>query len=295
MELRARDRSLTLTTAEPLVMGILNVGSDSVADRNTFDDVGERVAYGLQLVADGADLVDIGAISGRTDTPPISEQDEIALLTPVVRKLTEAGVLVSVDTWRAPVVAAVLAAGAQIINDVSGLADPQVARLVAASRAGLVVMHTCAPPKETSFPGFPNPFAAVQDFFEQRLSLAHELGVATEQIILDPGLDYTKTPAESVAVLRQLHAFMASGRPLLLAVSRKYFVGMLTGRQPTDRLAGTLAALAFGVSQGATIVRVHDVAAVVDFLRVSAALESTEPPTLLGDPSDESLKWISPK
>jgi len=276
-------------------MGILNVGSDSVADMSAFTSADERIARGLQLVADGADLVDVGAVSGRTDTPPIAVEDEIALLAPVVRGLTEAGVLVSVDTWRAPVVAAVLAAGAQIINDVSGLADPQVARLAAESRAGLVVMHTCAMPKQAFFPGFPDPVAAVHDFFEQRLSLAQKLGVAAEQVTLDPGLDYTKTPAESVAVLRQLHSFTAFDRPLLLAVSRKYFVGMLTGRQPTDRLAGTLAALAFGVSQGATIVRVHDVAAVVDFLKVSAALKGTETPTLLGDPSDESLKWIDPK
>lgn len=295
MELRARDRSLTLTAGAPLVMGILNVGSDSVADARSFADSGERVARGLQLMADGAELIDVGAVSGRTDTPAISVQDEIALLVPVVRGLTEAGVIVSVDTWRAPVVAAVLAAGAQVINDVSGLADAQVARLAAESDAGLVVMHTCAPPKQASFPGFPDPVAAVHDFFEQRLSQARELGVATEQVILDPGLDYTKTPAESVAVLRQLHSFTTFDRPLLLAVSRKYFVGMLTGRQPTDRLAGTLAALRFGVSQGATIVRVHDVAAVVDFLRVNAALEGTEPPPLLGDPSDESLKWIKPK
>lgn len=295
MELRARDRSLTLVAGAPLVMGILNVGSDSVADTSSFADAEERVARGLQLAADGADLIDVGAISGRTDTPAISTEDEIALLAPVVRDLTEAGTLVSVDTWRAPVVEAVLAAGAQIINDVSGLADPDLARLAAESRAGLVVMHTCAPPKQASFPGFRDPVAAVHDFFEQRLSQAHELGVATEQIILDPGLDYTKTPAESVAVLRQLQSFTTLDRPLLLAISRKYFVGMLTGRQPTDRLAGTLAALAFGVSQGATIVRVHDVAAVVDFLRVNAALEDTEPPTLLGDASDESLKWVKPK
>lgn len=276
-------------------MGILNVGHDSVADGRLLADLNARVRVGMALVRDGAEIVDVGAVSGRTDTPPISEQREIELVAPVVAELARAGVTVSVDTWRPRVVEAVLQAGAAMINDVSGLADVAVARLVAQAGAGLVVMHTRAPPKEAFFPGYEDPMADVIAHLRRRVDLACANGVDHEQIVLDPGLDYSKTPQESVEVLRRLAELGSLRRPVLLAVSRKYFIGMISGRAPEQRLGGTLAAVAFGLERGAHIVRVHDVAEVVEFLQVTRALRATGPVTMRGDPGDESLKWIAPK
>jgi dihydropteroate synthase len=162
---------------------------------------------------------------------------------------------------------------------VSGLRDPDVADACAATGAGLVIMHTRAAPKRKLFPGYEDVGGEVLAFLRERMAFARERGVAEEQIVLDPGLDYAKTPAETVELLRGLRALHALGRPLLLAASRKDFVGALTGRRPAERLAGTLAAVAAGLDHGAAILRVHDVAEVADFLKVRAALhEAAESP-----------------
>jgi dihydropteroate synthase len=197
-----------------------------------------------------------------------------------------------VDTFRAEVAAAAIDAGAVLVNDVGGLADPTIAQLAARTGAGLVVMHTRAAPKEADFPGYDDPVADVRAFFEERMRTAVDAGVEPDQLVLDPGLDYAKTPEESIEVLRRLGELHALERPLLLAVSNKYFVGMLTGRPPDERLPGTLAALAHGVDQGAAIVRVHDVRAAADHLAVRAALRARGTPALAGDAADESLKWL---
>jgi dihydropteroate synthase len=181
-------------------------------------------------------------------------------------------VVVSVDTWKAEVVRAVLDAGAAMINDVSGLLDPAIADACAESGAALVVMHTRARPKEKSFPGYDDVMADVLEFLRERMAVARSRGVADDQIVVDPGPDFAKTPAETVAVLQRLGELRELGRPVLLAASRKDFVGALCGRPPADRLAGTLAAVGEGVDAGAAIVRVHDVAATRDFLTVRAAL-----------------------
>jgi dihydropteroate synthase len=276
-------------------MGILNVGHDSVADGRLLGDLHERVNAGIDLVRDGATIVDVGAISGRTDTPTISERREIDLVAPVVAELSGAGVAVSVDTWRPRVVEAVLEAGAALINDISGLADTAVARLAAQAGAGLVIMHTRAAPKQVLFPGYADPVQDVLERLRRGIDRACSEGLDIEQIVLDPGLDYSKTPQESIEVLRRLGELAALGRPLLLAVSRKYFIGMISGRPPERRLGGTLAAIAFGLRQGAHILRVHDVAEVAEFLLVAEALNGSGRVAMRGDPDDESLKWIAPK
>jgi len=295
MRLRLPNTTLELEAGSPLVMGILNIGDDSVADSSTFETTGQRVARGLELINAGAQLLDIGVLSGRTDTEPIPVEQEIAALCPVVRELAAAGALVSVDTWRAQTIEAALAAGAALINDTSGLLDPTVADLAAAAGAGLVIMHTRAAPKTVNFPGYEDPVADVLGFLRERIELAASRGVTAEQIVLDPGLDYAKAPTESIAVLRRLDELGELGRPILLAVSRKYFIGMLTGALPEERLAGTIAALEFGVSAGAHIVRVHDVAEVTQYLRLRAALHGDGEVRLVGRPDDERLKWIAPK
>jgi dihydropteroate synthase len=200
-----------------------------------------------------------------------------------------------VETWRAGVARAAVAAGASLINDVSGLADPAIADVAARSGAGLVIMHTRARPKEANFPTYEDPVTDVLDFLEARCALATERGVDREQLVLDPGLDFAKTPRQSVEVMRRLGELDRLGRPLLLAVSRKYFLGMITGAEPEDRLAGTLAAVAHGADLGAAIVRVHDVRAVSEYLQVRTALAGDDEPAFKGDPDAEKLKWLAPK
>jgi dihydropteroate synthase len=295
MKLALRDRELTLRAGSPAVMGILNIGLDSVADGSVFASVEQQVERGLQLAADGAQIVDVGVLSGRTDTEPIPVDEEAERLSAVVRGLVDAGVTVSADSWRAGAIEAALEAGAHLVNDTSGLLDLRVADMAARSGAGLVVMHTRAAPKQEHFPTYADAVADVRSFLGERIALALTRGVKSEQIVVDPGLDYAKTPQESIDVLRRLSALGDFERPVLLAVSRKYFVGMLTDTLPQDRLAGTIAALEFGVSAGAQIVRVHDVAPVSQYLRLRAALHGNGEVTMLGDRKDDRLKWIAPK
>jgi dihydropteroate synthase len=286
---------MTLVPGEPLVMGIVNIGNDSVADGRSLGDLDAQLEFAMRQHEDGAHLIDIGVQSGRTDTEVLSEKDEIDRLSPLVAALVQEGVIVSVDTWRPAVVEAALEAGASMINDVSGLADVRVAELAARCDAGLVVMHTRASPKSEYFPGYEDPMADVIAFLDEQIALALDHGVAGDQLIVDPGLDFTKTPHESIAVLRRLVELRRFGRPILLAVSRKYFIGMVTGKRPEERLAGTLAAVEFGVGAGAHIVRVHDVAEVTEYLRLRLTLHDSEDPVLRGDPGEESLKWLPPK
>ena len=210
-------------------------------------------------------------------------------MLPLVESLAADGVLVSVDTWKAPVAHAVVERGAAMINDVSGLLDPTLADACAAGGAALVIMHTRARPKEKTYPHYDDVTADVLAFLRERMALALERGLDEEQIVLDPGPDFAKTPAQTVEVLRALGELRELGRPILLAASRKDFVGALTGRRPRERLAGTLAAVGEGVDAGAAILRVHDVAEVRDFLTVRAALrgEANVPEELR---LDESLR-----
>jgi dihydropteroate synthase len=199
--------------------------------------------------------------------------EEAARVVTLVRRLVAEGASVSVDTWKPAVARAALEAGAVMLNDVSGLRDPALADLAAQTGAALVLMHTRAEPKQEAFPDYDDVAADVEAFLRERIDLARAHGVADEQLVLDPGPDFAKTPAQTVAVLRRLDALAALGRPLLLAVSRKDFLGAITGRGPRERGAATLAALDFGVRAGAAILRVHDVAAAADFLAVRAVLE----------------------
>jgi dihydropteroate synthase len=276
-------------------MGIVNIGKDSVADPLVLDTLDAQLEFALAQSRSGADIIDIGVQSGRTDTPTLSEEEEIERLLPLVSALAERGIVVSVDTWRGGVAQAAVEAGAALINDVGGLVDESIADVAATSGAGLVVMHTRAAPKEASFPHYEDAMADIVAFIDERMELAIGRGVAREQIVVDPGLVYAKTPHESIEALKRLGEMQRLDRPVLLAVSRKYFIGMLTGGGPEERLAGTLAAIEFGVGAGAHIVRVHDVAQVAQVLRVRGALRAEDRAELDGDPADETLKWLAPK
>ena len=290
--LRLPGRTLELERGRPLVMGIVNANPDSFSDAVRLDTLERQVEHALRLVADGADLIDVGGESGVTYSGVTAAEVEIERVVPLIEALSAEGVMVSVDTWKPQVARASAAAGAAILNDVSGLADPELADVAAQTGMGLVVMHTRARPKEVHFADYDGDVVTdVELFLRERMALATERGVDVAQLIVDPGPDFAKTPAESAAVLRALPALAALGRPILLPVSRKYFVGAITGRAPADRLAGTLAALGHGVAAGAAIVRVHDVAQAVDFLRVQRVLEGLdEVPEF--DAQDEDLKWI---
>jgi dihydropteroate synthase len=295
VRLRLRERTLHPSPAEPLVMGILNLGPDSVADELRLTTVEQRIARGCQLARDGAEIVDVGALSGRTDTDALPVAAEIALLAPVIAALAASGIATSVDTWRAETAAAALQAGAAMINDTSGLADARLAQLAAQSGAALVLMHTRARPKQERFPEYEDVVTDALGALGAQLAAARAHGVADEQLLLDPGLDYAKTPEQTIELLRRLPELRALGRPLLLAVSRKYFIGMIGGRAPAERLGGTLAAVEHGLRCGASVLRVHDVAATREYLRVRAALAGDGEPQLRGSREDESLKWIAPK
>jgi dihydropteroate synthase len=252
-------------------MGIVNANPDSFSDPGARA-LDELVADALAQVEAGADVIDVGGESGVTHVAPVTAEEERKRVLPLVERLVAEGITVSVDTWKAEVAEPVLAAGATLINDVSGLRDPAVADACARHDAGLVVMHTRAEPKVKAFPAYDDVVADVRALLAERTALAVSLGVAAEKIVVDPGPDFTKTPAETVEVLRRLDEFADLGYPLLLALSRKDFVGAVTGRPPADRLGGTLGAIA-AVAHRASILRVHDVAAVADFLRVREAIE----------------------
>lgn len=290
--LRLRDRALELVAGQPALMGIVNANPDSFSDAVRLDTLDRQLAHALALVADGAALIDVGGESGVTYTGASAADVEAARVVPLVRALVAESVLVSVDTWKASVAERALEAGAHLINDTSGLADPRIAELCAAAGAGLVVMHTRAAPKQVGFPDYGGDVRGdVARFLKERCALAIERGMQPDRLVVDPGPDFAKTPAESVEVLRDLGALRALGHPILAAISRKYFVGAITGREPHERLAGTLAALAEAADAGAAIARVHDVREAADFLAVRAVLRGErELPAF--DADDERLKWI---
>jgi dihydropteroate synthase len=259
----------------PWLMGIVNATPDSFSDAGLHRTLADRVALAAQLLEAGADVIDIGGESGVTNRPPISAEEEVERVVPLIERVAgELGALVSVDTYKPAVARAAVAAGAAIVNDVSGLRDPELADVCAETGAGLVLMHTRAAPKEKLLdPSLDGRVVAdVELFLRERIALARGRGVAFEQLMLDPGPDFGKTPAQTVEVLRALPALHALERPVLLAVSRKDFVGAITHRPPRERLAGTLAAIEHGVDAGAHVLRVHDVAEVADFLAVRAVL-----------------------
>ena len=272
--LRAVGETLELGR-RPLLMGIVNASPDSFSDGGRHATVDAQVEHGERLLAEGAEILDVGGESATTGSPPVAVEEEIARVVPLVARLTaDAGAIVSVDTYKPAVARAAVEAGAQIVNDVSGLRDIALAEVCARTGAALVLMHTAAAPRERLQQDslYADVVEDVLAFLHERVALALEAGVVPEQLIVDPGPDFAKTPAQTVRLLSRAGRLHELGRPLLMAISRKDFIGALTGRPPRERQAGTLAALAHGLDEGAHIFRVHDVAAAADFFAVRAAL-----------------------
>jgi dihydropteroate synthase len=277
----------------PWLMGVVNATPDSFSDAGLHQTLEERVALARKLLAAGAQIIDIGGESGVTNRPAVAADEEIERVVPLIRMVSaQLGAIVSVDTYKPAVAQAAIEAGASIVNDVSGLRDPRLAEVCAATGAALVIMHTRAAPKQKLLdPALDGRVAEdVLAFLRERIEVAVGRGVAFEQLMLDPGPDFAKTPSQTVEVLRALPDLHALGRPVLLAVSRKDFVGAITHRAPRERLAGTLAAVAHGISSGAHVLRVHDVAETADFMAVRAVLAGEQ---LLGSEArvKDSLRW----
>ncbi|WP_405012052.1 dihydropteroate synthase [Kitasatospora sp. NBC_01539] len=262
------------------VMGVVNVTPDSFSDGGLWLDPDAAVAHGLRLAAQGADLVDVGGESTRPGAQRVTEREELRRVVPVVRDLAAAGVAVSVDTMRAAVAAAAVEAGARMVNDVSGgLADPAMAEVVAATGAPFVVMHWRGQSADMdSLAVYRDVVADVTAELAARMGALLAAGVKEEQIVLDPGLGFAKTAEHNWALLGRLDALTALGRPVLVAASRKRFLGTLLANPETGELRparqrddATAAVSVLSARAGAWAVRVHDVAGTADAVRVVAA------------------------
>ncbi|MFM8625332.1 MAG: dihydropteroate synthase [Actinomycetota bacterium] len=274
---RLRARSLDLEIDRPMIMAVVNATPDSFSDAGQYATLEARMERVREVMNEGADIVDIGGQSAITGVPEISEDEEIERISPVIAwVVANTDAVVSVDTYRPRVARAALEAGAHIINDISGLLHPEVADVVAATGAGYILMHNRGRPKVrlTDPDLYEDVTADVLEFMDERLATLEAAGVTRDQVIVDPGPDFAKTPAQTVDVLRNIGALADYARPILLPVSRKDFIGAITGRPPRERLSGTLAAIAHTLTVTRSgIYRVHDIREVRNFLDVWDVLQ----------------------
>ena len=267
-----------LQVALPCVMGIVNVTPDSFSDGGLHADTDSAVAHGLLLAAEGAAILDVGGESTRPGSDPVAADDELARVVPVIERLAAASpALISVDTTKAVVARAALDAGAVLVNDVTALrGDPAMAALVAERGCALCLMHMLGEPRTMQDdPRYDDVVGEVEAFLAERTEVAVAAGIARERIALDPGIGFGKTLDHNLALLRAIPRLSALG-PLLLGVSRKRFLGALSGREiAEDRVAASVAAALYCYRGGAHLLRVHDVRATADALAVERALEGT--------------------
>ena len=261
-----------LARGRPLVMGVLNVTPDSFSDGGRFLDPGAAIEQARRMVAEGADILDIGAESTRPygDAVDVPLEEELRRLDPILPAVVALGVPVSIDTIKPKVAAAALAAGAAIVNDVWGLQrDPEMAPLIAAHAAPVVIMHNRA----AADPAI-DIMADIMAFLTRSLAIAERAGIARERIVLDPGIGFGKTPEQSLIAIARLSELKSFGLPLLVGASRKRFIDKVSPAPPDRRLGGSIAAHLAAVAAGAAIIRAHDVAETVQALRVAAAIRS---------------------
>jgi dihydropteroate synthase len=261
-----------LSLPRPLLMGVVNITPDSFADGDRFFRPDDAIAQGLALVAAGADILDLGGESTRPFAEPVSLEEELRRVLPVIRALAaQSRVPISIDTYKAPVAQAALEAGAAIINDISALRfDPEMAPLAAARQAPLVLMHMQGTPRDMQRePRYDDLLGEIKAFFQERLEFAAARGVPRELIVLDPGIGFGKTWQHNLSILNNLNVFLDLGCPLLVGPSRKAFIGRILDLPAgEERDIGTLAAVAVSVLKGARIIRTHNVAFARQFLAV---------------------------
>jgi dihydropteroate synthase len=263
-------------THRGLVMGIVNVTPDSFSDGGRYLDTGRAVEHALTLVSEGADILDIGGESTRPGADPVDETEELKRVLPVIRAVrSQTRTLISIDTMKASVARAALEAGADIINDVTGLrGDPLMLRVAADTEAGLVVMHMIGTPRTMQKqPEYSDVVAEVQDYFTKRLRILAELGIAPERVVLDPGFGFGKTLGHNISLMQSLPCLTVQGRPVLVGVSRKSMISKLLGTDDVeDRDWPTVALTSHSRELGARIVRVHDVRPNVHAMRMTEAI-----------------------
>jgi dihydropteroate synthase len=257
----------------PAIMGVLNVTPDSFSDGGRFLDPAPAVAHGRLLAAEGADLIDVGGESTRPGAEPVGEQIELERVLPVIEGLAGGPTPLSIDTSKAAVARAALAAGASFVNDVTALrGDPDMAGIVADAGAEVCLVHMLGEPRTMQDdPRYQDVVAEVRRFLEERLAFAVGMGIPEERIWLDPGIGFGKTLEHNLELIRRLDEIVAVGRPVVFGASRKRFLGALTGRPEAERVAGTVAANLLAFERGAAMFRVHDVGPTLDALRVAAA------------------------
>ncbi|HEU4705776.1 MAG TPA: dihydropteroate synthase [Solirubrobacterales bacterium] len=258
----------------PGLMGIVNVTPDSFSDGGLYLDPDAAIAHGRQLADDGAEILDIGGESTRPGAEPVSGEEEMRRVIPVIQGLVATGCHVSVDTSKAPVAAAALDAGAEIVNDVTALrGDPDTAALCAERGATVVLMHMLGKPRTMQEdPRYDDVVAEVKAFLAERLEAAVAAGIAEERIWLDPGIGFGKTAAHNMELLRRLGELRELGRPLVVGTSRKSFIGKVDGSPPDERRGGTIASSILATAEGADVLRVHDVAEMRQALAVATAI-----------------------
>ena len=269
----------TLPVALPSIMGILNVTPDSFSDGGLFFAAEAATTHALEMVRQGASIVDVGGESTRPGAEPLPLEEELRRVIPVIEAIADplraAGAVISIDTYKAAVARRAVAAGATMINDISALRfDPEMAAVAAESGHTICLMHMQGEPRTMQErPHYDNVVDEVRAFLEGRLAFAVGAGVREEQIVLDPGIGFGKTARHNLLLLRYLHRLTELGRPILLGTSRKRFLGVvLKSEVPTDRVVGTVASTVIGFLQGAAIFRVHDVGANADALTVTRAI-----------------------
>lgn len=270
-------RSATLDLSEPLVMGVLNVTPDSFSDGGAYPHLTAAVDRALAMVDEGAGIIDVGGESTRPGAAAVSAAQEIERVVPVVERITaRTPVPVSVDTSKPEVMAAAAAAGAQMINDVRALQLPGALEVAAASGCAICLMHMQGNPSNMQAePHYEDVVTEVGEFLDQRVAACIRAGIDRDRICLDPGIGFGKRPEHNLALMGRLDSLTRRGFPVLVGVSRKSLIGIITGRPVDQRLAGSIAFAALMAASGAAIVRAHDVAATVDALKVARALQAT--------------------
>ncbi|NYT86352.1 dihydropteroate synthase [Pollutimonas harenae] len=258
----------------PFIMGIVNVTPDSFSDGDQHFEADEAIAHARLLIEQGADILDIGGESTRPGADPVSVQEELKRILPVIEALRSADIPLSIDTFKPEVMRKALDAGADLINDIYGFRQPGALEAVADSNCGLCIMHMQGEPKTMQHtPRYDDVLRDVEQFLHERLAVMLAAGVNKRRISLDPGFGFGKTPEQNYLLLRRLQELDSQGCPWLVGLSRKSMIGHVTGRVPAERVAGSIAAALAAVARGAHIIRVHDVAATLDAIKVQNAIE----------------------
>src|SRR5690606_37550997 len=272
--LPARDREIDLS-GSPLVVGVVNATPDSFSDAGSSRSLSGVLERADALLEAGADVIEVGGESNVSNRPPVSVEEERERVSAPVREIAGWGVPVAIDTYKPPVAEVAIEAGARIVNDISGFADPGMAELCARTGVACVIVHTETPPKTSLWDADLYPDGVVEHvrgWMRDAAARLQAAGVDQRSIVLDPGPDFAKTPRQTAELVAGIDRIVALGYPVMLAASRKDFIGALTKRRPSERLGGSLAAVAHAVDAGVHMLRVHDVAETRDFLTVRAAL-----------------------